>query len=157
MERKSSSSASTPFPMKPPLLSSIGASFLRVLAIFSTNAGQSSSCCDSLRTTSASASRHDCLISRTACSERAICNSSRGLALPTATLETSRSKSPTSRSCAVMFSRRNSCWARTPTVCSRSSICPLSFNGSISQRFNRREPIGVSVLSITEQSVFASG
>ena len=84
---------------------------------------------------------------------RAICNTSRGFTFFNGTLLTSLSTSPACFTwCEILFLISAS-FRKYSTVSSRSFIFMLSFSGSTIQRFNRRAPIGETVLSNTFNKV----
>ena len=96
-----------------------------------------------------SASIHACFIGSIACKATFNWTTSRGDTRPTATLEIIRSRSPIRCSCSSISSLKSGWRKKYSTTFKRSLIGFSSFKGKTIQRFNRRAPIGLIVLSIT--------
>jgi len=82
---------------------------------------------------------------------------SRGETFPVATLEINRSKSDICLIWYWIFCKTSKLSFKKVTTSWRDWILTASFKGKANQRFNNREPIGESVLSITSNNVTALG
>ena len=96
-----------------------------------------------------SASIQASLIGSIACKATFNATTSRGETRPTATLEIIRSKSPIRCNCSSINSLKSGWRKKYSTTFRRSLIGNTSFSGNTNQRFSKRAPIGLIVLSIT--------
>ena len=96
-----------------------------------------------------SACRQASFIGSIACKAIFNCTTSRGDTRPTATFEIIRSKSPIRCSCSSISSLNSGSRKKYSTTFKRSLIGFSSFNGNTIQRFSKRAPIGLIVLSMT--------
>ena len=100
-----------------------------------------------------SASIQASLIGSIACRATFRATTSRGETRPTATLEIMRSRSPIKCNCSSITPLNSGFRKKYSTTSSRPLMGFTSFRGNTIQRFSRRAPIGLIVLSITSNKL----
>ena len=138
-----------------PLLTATGGSGVSVRPMVSASSGQGSNP-EAIETSGwKSEAAHSVFSWPIAASARRICATSRGVTLPTATLLSSLSRSPTSRISPSISSFTSGWPIRNSTISSLVFSTEMSFSGSESHRFIILPPMGESVRSRISISVFA--
>ena len=140
--------------MIPPRLMREGASGLISRAIRSLIEEQGLSCSPIRFRTGSSEDEQICCIGSIADRATRSCIISRGVILPTATLEIIRSTSPISMSCCSISSLMSGSLKKYSTTFNRSLIGCTSFKGKTIHLFSRRAPIGLVVRSMTSSKLF---
>ena len=135
--------------MTPPLFINKGGSLLISFSMRSRIEIQRFNCSPIRFKLGLSACRQASLIGSIACKATFNCTTSRGETRPTATFEMIRSKSPIRCNSSSINSLKSGLRKKYSTTFNRSLIGFSSFNGNTIQRFSRRAPIGLIVLSIT--------
>ena len=156
MLRSWSSSSFTPSLITPPLLTSCGASGWSSRSILSRISSHRLICSPTLLRTSLLACSQAVLIGLMAWRAIFSCTISLGVTLPTATFDTTRSRSPIRWSCSSSSSRNCGSRKKYSTTSSRSLIFFSLFSGNTTHRRNNLLPIGDMVLSMTSRSDFPS-